>query len=85
MADGKRTPHVVRKERPARPTTPISAPALAELVEDLRTPDPSAAATLELPEAIDGDVDLIEMTVDDDVPPEPKQRLAHVVRRPKQP
>lgn len=84
MGDGKRTPHVVRKERPARPTTPISAPKLAELVEDLRTPEPSAAATLELPEAIPGDEDVLEMTVDDD-PPAPRPRLAHVVRRPKQP
>ncbi len=85
MGDGKRTPHVVRKERPARPTTPISAPKLAELVEDLRTPEPSAAATLELPPAIEGDEDLIEMTIDDEPAPETKQRLAHVVRRPKQP
>ena len=82
MGDGKRTPHVVRKERPAKPTTPISAPKLAELVQDLRTPEPSAEATLELPEAEPEDI--VEMTVDDDTPT-PKPRFAHVVRRPKPP
>jgi len=82
MGDGKRTPHVVRKERPAKATTPMATGKLAELVEDLRTPE----QTLELPDAVAGDEDIVELTVDD--PPEPttkKPRLAHVVRRPKQP
>ena len=82
MGDGKRTPHVVRRERPANPTMPIATGKLAELVEDLRTPE----QTLELPAAVPGDEEHLDLTVNDDAPaPKPKPRLAHVVRRPKRP
>jgi hypothetical protein len=84
MADGKRTPHVVRKERPAKPTLPISAPKLAELVEDLRTPEP-APAEFELPPPDPEVEDVVELIVDEDQPTQKPSRFAHVVRRPKPP
>ena len=81
MGDGKRTPHVVRRERPPNPTTPISTVKLAELVQEVRATE----QTLELPAAVPGDEDLIELTVDDNPPPPKRTRNAHVVRRPKKP
>ena len=79
MGDGKRTPHAVRSERPANPTLPISTAKLAELVEEVRAPE----QTLELPAAIPGDEELLELTPEEPPAPAPKPRLAHVVRREK--
>ncbi|MBL0215132.1 MAG: hypothetical protein IPQ07_14750 [Myxococcales bacterium] len=74
MSSDRRTPHVIRRERPARATTPIAAPQLEELVEELRgTGEPA----FELPDA-DPDVDVSVTPQDPAVPP---QRFAHLVRR----
>jgi hypothetical protein len=69
---------VVRRERPARETTPISAPALKTLVEGSKPPvvDPD-----EVPYEVNEDDDA-EISVTEDDPAAPRPKFAHVVRRP---
>jgi hypothetical protein len=78
-SDRPQRPNVVRRERPARETTPISAPALKDLVEGSRPPvvDPNDA-----PFEVTDDDDDMEMSVTEDDPNEPRPKFAHVVRRP---
>ena len=70
---------MVRRERPARETTPISAPDLAALVEGSKPPvvDPN-----EVPFEVTDDDDEAEISVTEDDPNEPRPKFAHVVRRP---
>jgi hypothetical protein len=84
-SDRPQRPNVVRRERPMRPTTPISTPQLEELVKDLKVPEVPPEPVFELPDAPPEEDDVLEMTVDDDeAPAEAKpSRFAHVVRRPK--
>jgi hypothetical protein len=71
---------VVRRERPARATTPISAPQLDRLVDSLREPPPpTEEPAFELPDADDE----VEMSVTEHDPAAPRPKFAHLVRRPK--
>lgn len=74
MSSERRTPNVIRRERPARATTPIAAPQLEQLVEGLREPE---APEFELPDAEDD----AELSVTPSDPAAPAQRFAHLVRR----
>jgi len=73
---------VVRRERPARATMPISAPQLEQLVEGLREPAPVEDPGFELP---DDDDDGMEMSVTEHDPAAPRPKFAHLVRRSKPP
>jgi hypothetical protein len=84
----KNNSHVVRKPaggqtdtkpsgRADRPTQQMDAQAQKALADDTRAPAPSL-------DIDDGEVESIEIEVDDAPPPEVKPRgIAHTVRRPK--
>ena len=74
MSSERQNSNVIRRERPARATTPIAAPQLEQLVEGLRAPE---APAFELPDADEAP----ELSVTPQDPAVPPQRFAHLVRR----
>jgi hypothetical protein len=78
-SDRPQRPNVVRRERPARETIPMSAPELKNLVEGSKPPvvDPN-----EVPYEVHDDDDDAEISVTEDDPSVPRPKFAHVVRRP---